>query len=152
MKKLSDHEFSTKLIAEATETKSPKSQLWINGEAVDAVIEGSLCEACIRYGECYLVLTTNDCPYEESLNIHFLDQNFHSLDYAVLVWPYGTGSFTLLDVIEPDLIRFKFFGESIWQIKLYPHKKVIIPYLSEPSGVWRRFKLRHYFKVSKKHG
>jgi hypothetical protein len=151
MKMLSDKEFSIKLISESTETESSKSQLWINGKAIDSFIDGEVCEACINYGEFYLVFTTNDCPFEESLNIHLLDRNYSVLDQAALVWPYSTGSFTLLDLIEPNLITFKFFGEAIWEIELYPSKKVLIPYLSEPSGVWRKFKLKHNFKVSKKY-
>ncbi len=150
MKILDDQAFSIKSVSESTETGSPKSQLWINGKAIDSIIEGVICEACINYGEFYLVFTTNDCPYEESLNIHFLDRNFRALDHAILVWPYSTGSFVLLDVIEPNLVTFKFFEDSIWEIELYSNKRVVVPYFSEPRGVWRSFKLKHYFKVSKK--
>lgn len=150
MKILSDQEFSTRLVSEATETESPKSQLWVNGKAIDSFIDGEICEACVNYGEFYLVFTTNNCPYEESLNIHFLDRNFRALDHATLVWPYGTGSFTLLDMVEPNLVTFKFFEKSIWEVELYSNKRVVVPYVSEPRGVWRKLKLKHYFKVSKK--
>lgn len=149
MKILDEQAFSIKLVSESSETESPKSQLWVDGKAIDSVIDGAICEACVSYGEFYLVFTTNDCPYEESLNIYFLDQNFRALDHAILVWPYSTGSFVLLDVIEPNLVRFKFFEECIWEVELYANKRVLIPYLSEPRGVWRRFTLKHYFKVSK---
>ena len=151
MKILSDEEFSITLISESTDTESPKSQIWKNGKAINVFVDGQVCEACINYRDFYLVFTTNDSPFEESLNIYFLDRNFTPLDHAVLVWPYGTGSFNLMNLTEPNFIEFKFFGNATWRLELYPKKKLIIPYLSEPAGVWRKFKLKHHFKVSKKY-
>ncbi|SBS25749.1 hypothetical protein MSP8887_00254 [Marinomonas spartinae] len=150
MKILSDKEFLLKLMSESTDTEPPKSQIWVNGKAVDSFIEGEVCEACIGYENFYLVFTTNNSPFEESLNIQFLDQNCRLLDQATLVWPYSTGSFTLIGLTEPNFIAFKFFEETVWEIALYPSKKLVIPYFSEPAGVWRKFRLRHYFKISKK--
>ncbi|BBA35638.1 uncharacterized protein sS8_3701 [Methylocaldum marinum] len=150
MKLLDQEEFSTKLVSESTETESPKSQVLVNGEAVDSFIDGATFEACIQYEEFYLVFTTNDCPYEESLNISLLDKQYHVLDHAVLVWPYSTGKFRLLDIVQPNLVTFEFFGETTWKVELYPHKRLITPFFSEPRGVWRKFKLRHYFKVGGK--
>ncbi len=150
MKTLSTQKFTIKLVSESTETDSPKSQFFINGTAINSIIEGVVCEACIKFKTFYLVFTTNDCPYEESLNIFFLDQNSSILDQAVLVWPYNTGSFELLDFVEPNLVMFQFFEESTWVIELYSSKRMIVPYVSEPRGVWRKFSLNHYFKILKK--
>lgn len=150
MKILNEQEFSIKFFSEETETKPPESRIMVNGKTIDSVIEGKVCEACVSYDEFYLAFTTNDCPYEESLNIYFLDRNFNALDHAVLLWPYATGSFTLLDVIEPNLITFQFLDESIFKIELYSRKRLVVPYMSEPAGVWRKFSLKHYFKISKK--
>lgn len=149
MKILNDQEFSLKLISESTETETSKSQILFNGKPIDSVVEGKICEACISYEEFFLVITSNDCPYEESLNIYFLSKNFIVLDRATLVWPYSTGSFVLLDLVQPNVIAFKFFDESTWKIELYPKKRIVIPILSEAAGVWRSFKLKHHFKVSK---
>lgn len=151
MKILSEQEFSTKLVSEATDSESPKSRILINELETDTLIDGAVFEACIQFHEYYLVFTTDDCPFEESLNIYLLDQKYCTLDHATLFWPYGTGSFKLLDIVEPNIARFKFFEEKIWKIKLYLSKRLVIPYISEPGGVWRKFKLKHHFKVSKKY-
>ena len=118
MKVLNTREFSTKQISEASETDTPKCQIYINGTATESMIEGALFEAAFRYQDFYLVFTTNDCPYEETLNIYFLDQDLKILDQAILCWPYGTGSFTLLNVIQPDRIRFQYFTQDAWEITL----------------------------------
>lgn len=149
MKRLSEHEFSIKVISEATETESPKSQIYVDAKAINAFINGKLCEACIQYNSFYLVFTTDDCPFEESLNIYLLSNNFSLLDYAVLAWPYNTGIFELLELTEPNLIIFNFFGEQSWKIKIYDHKKIVMPYFYTPFGVWRKFTFKHHFSISR---
>lgn len=150
MKLLKKSEFSLKLVSEATETDSPKSQLVIDGKDVDSVIEGTVLEACVKHKDCYLLFTTNDCAYEESLSIYLLDKYYKILDSAVLVWPYSTGLFEILDITQANLIDFKFFEGKNWQVEIFSHKKVLIPYISEPCGVWRKFKFKRYFKIREK--
>lgn len=147
MKLLNNSEFSIKLISDATEIDAPKSQLVIDGKEVDSFIEGAVLEACVKHGRSYLIFTTNDCPYEESLNIYLLNQSYEILDNAVLIWPYNTGLFKILDITQSNLVDFKFFEDKIWQVELFSHKSILIPYISEPCGVWRTFRLKHHFKI-----
>jgi hypothetical protein len=149
MEKLTEQEFSIKKISEATETEAPKCQIKIKGKATDAILEGSILEVVFRYRDCYLVFTTNDCLYEESLNIYYLDQDLTNLDQATLSWPYGTGLFNLLNTIQPNRIRFQFFEQEAWEIALFAKAQFFTPYLSEPRGVWRKFKFNRYFAISK---
>lgn len=150
MKRLNAQEFSIRRIAEATDTTAPQSQLLVNGNAIESFIEGAILEACIQYLEFLVIFTTNDCPYEESLNIHLLSPSYEILDSATLAWPYGTGSFKILDIVEPNIIEFQFFVEKPWQIELFPEQRLLFPFLREPRGVWRKFKLRCHFKVREK--
>lgn len=147
MKLLNNSEFSIKLISDATETDSPRSQLVIDGKEVNSFIEGAVLEACIKHGSSYLIFTTNDCPYEESLSINLLNQSYEIIDNAVLVWPYSTGSFKILDITQSNLVDFNFFEEKTWQVEIFSSKRILIPYVSEPCGVWRKFRLKHYFKI-----
>lgn len=150
MKLLTQEEFSTKLVSEATETESPRSQVLVNGKAVNSFITGAIFEACIKYRDFYLVFMTDDIPYEDALNISLLDSEYRVLDYAALSWPYSTGTFRLLDFSRPNTVAFEFFGETTWKIELSSRKRIIIPFFSEPRGVWRKFGLSHYFKISGK--
>lgn len=137
-----------KVISEATETRSPKSEVTIEGTKIKLTINGVDLEACIEYDERYLVFTTNDCPFEESLNIYLLSGENEIIDNATVFWPYGTGSFKLLRIIDPDLVQFKFFGDKDWQIKIFKKRRFFIPYISEPSGVWRKPKFWRSFGLS----
>jgi hypothetical protein len=149
MKILNNLELSAKQISPARDTETPKCQIEINGTATDSILEGAILEAAIKYQEFYLVLTTNDCPYEDTLIIHYLDQDLSILDWATLSWPYGAGSFTLINIFQPNRVKFQFFTRDDWEISLCPKVQWLIPYLSEPRGVWRKFELNHYFKISK---
>ena len=150
MKLLNNSEFSLKRVSDGTETESPKSQLVIDGKEVDSFVVGAVLEACVKHGNFYLIFTTNDCPYEESLNIYFLNLSYDILDKAVLVWPYKTGLFEILDITQSNLVDFKFFEEKSWQVEIFSHKRTLIPYISEPRGVWRKLKLKHHFKIREK--
>ncbi len=149
MQTLYDHELSIQLISEATETESPKCRVCVNGQASGPVLDGAILEAAIKYQSFYLLLTSNDCPYEESLNIYYLASDLKILDQAILSWPYATGLFTLLNIIEPNRIAFEFFTKDAWEITLYPKPQWFMPLFSEPRGVWRKFKFNRYFKISK---
>lgn len=149
MKQLTENEFSLRVVSESTETEIAKCVITIGTTESAAVIEGECCEACFQYQGFYLVLTTNNCPYEESLNIHYLNQKLELLDKATLSWPYNTGSFSLVGLTEPNKLLFKFFNDETWTLEAYTKKQFLIPALSEPRGVWRKFGFYYYFKIYK---
>lgn len=148
MRIVNENDVYLKIISEATETESPKSEITIEGTKIKLAINGVYLESCIEYDEYYLVFTTDDCPFEESLNIYLLSSENEIIDNATIFWPYGTGSFKLLRVADPNLVQFKFFGEKDWQIKIFNNKRFYIPYISEPSGVWRKINFWRFFGIS----
>lgn len=118
MKIIEKDDVNLKLISETTDTQSPKSEITIKGTRLQRIINGVDLELCVECSEGYLVFTTDDCPFEESLNIYLLSEENEIIDNATIFWPYGTGSFKLLRLIDPDLVQFKFFCEKDWQIKI----------------------------------
>jgi hypothetical protein len=149
MKTLDEQRYSTRLIAEASETETPRCSLSINGSDLEASMEGAIFETVIEFEDHYLVFTTNDCPYEETLNIYFLDPSLKTLDEASLSWPYATGSFEIVDTIQPNRVRFKFFEQEVWEVTLHTSKHFAFPFFSYPSGVWRKFQFNRYFKINR---
>lgn len=131
------------------DNQSPRSRVRIAGTRIDSPVNGAVLESCIRQGNHYLILTTDDCPFEETLNILLLDEANKPLDSATLSWPYATGLFRLLDRIEPDRILFQFLGEEIWTLKLLDRPQFFIPLISEPAGTWRKLQFRRHFSLSK---
>lgn len=129
---------------------TPISNIVLNGKLTGKQVSGALLEAAIAWYDKYLLLTTDDCPFEEFLGIRLLDRDLNLLDSASLGMPYNTGSLSELALQEPDTVSFKFIGEGSWQIKLLAKPALRIPFLSEPSGVWRNFNLRRHFVVQGK--
>lgn len=150
MKQLSENDFLFRVLSEATEAIPAKSTITLGSIESAPMLEGEDYEACIQYQDFLLVFTTNNCPYEESLNIHLLNQKLELLDKATLVWPYNTGPFSLTGLIEPNKLQFQFFNEETWTLEVYSKKQFFISAISEPKRVWRKLGFYHYFKISKK--
>jgi len=148
MKIIKHDDVNLKVISEATETQAPKSEITIKGTKLKLIISGVYLEACIQYDERYLVFTTDGCPFEESLNIYLLSGDNEIIDSATAFCPYGTGSFQLLGTTDSDSVQFKFFIDKYWKIKILKSNRINIPYISEPSGVWRKIKFCRSFGVS----
>ena len=145
MRIINNDDARLKIISQASETQSVRSEMTIEGTGLKLPIKGVNLELCIELNKRYLVFTTDDCPFEESLNIYLLSNENRILDSATVFWPYGTGSFELLRLIEPDGVQFKFFGNKVWQVTVFQKKRFYVPYISEPSGIWRPIKFRRFF-------
>ena len=148
MKQFSPGDFVAEAAREASDEKTPTLKFYLPSVNISAEIEGADVETCIAINDDYLVFTTNDCPYEETLNITLINSANQILDQASIFWPYGTGSFNFERLIEPNKVVFQFFAEKLWQVELFEDKKLVLPFISEPTGVWRKLKLSHRFKVS----
>lgn len=149
MKQLTENEFLLRVVSEATETEVATCVITIGSTESENVIEGEYCEACFQHQDFYLVLTTNNCPYEESLNIHYLNQKLKLLDKATLSWPYNTGSFSLIGFTESNKLQFQFFNNETWTLEAYTKKQFLVSAFSEPRGVWRKLGFYCYFKIYK---
>ncbi len=148
MKILTDKEFSSKAIGEMMETEPQKSEIYINEHSTGTHITGTALEASIKWNEFYLAFMTDDIPQEDRLRIHFMDSELHLKDSITLGSPYSTGSFRSLEVVEPNMVYFRFIDETQWKVELSSIKHFCVPYLSEPKGVHRKFKFNRYFKIT----
>ena len=144
---LSESEFSIKLCVDGSDTNLPLSLVYVNNSATGVVIAGAILEGAVRYKDFYLVFLCNDIPYEESLHIYYFDAGLKLLDSAVLGSMYSTGHFRGLELIEPNRVKFNFFGGSDWILTLHQVRQNYFPFLTDPKGVTRSVKLHCYFKV-----
>lgn len=117
----------------------PRSELLSDGTPTALTLDGAVLEAALRWHDCYVVFLTDDIPSEDSLHIHLLDTYFRLLDTASLASMYSTGSFTALQLLPPDRLSFRFFGDAIWTLELLARPQMRLPFLSEPRGVTRPF-------------
>jgi len=136
-------------ISESTEEQPPTSELVLNGVPTGRRIHGAILEAAVEWNSLYLVFLTDDIPHEEMLRIVLLDEELNVLDTALIGAPYSSGSFSSLELREPDTVKFHFIGGSPWLVQLRGSKGLRLPFVSEPQGVYRPFGFSRQFIVRK---
>ena len=97
----------------------------------------------------FLLFFTDDCPYEERLQILLLGPRFQVLDGLSLSWPYTPG---LLGHLHPEgerRLRFEFFSERPLRVSVLPesvfHVFRRLPFFASPRR--GRFFSRHHLTL-----
>jgi hypothetical protein len=140
-------ELTTKLVHRADEGEIPTSEVLVNGTSTDKLISGAVLEAAVQWENCYLLFMTDDVPFEEMLSIHLLDDQLNILDSALIGSPYSSGSFSSLELSEPNTVRFHFIGDTTWSLELLSRPGFRVPFISEPPGVKRPLGFSRHFIV-----
>ncbi len=60
---------------------------------------------------------------------------------------YSTGLFSLLELVEPNIVSFYFIGDVKWRIELLTKVVFRLPFLSDPKGVSRKVGFTRHFNV-----
>lgn len=136
-----------KVINTDKDNEEPRSEILKDATPTGKYIAGAVLEATIQWGSWYLLFVTDDCPFEEALNIHLLDEHFNSIDSAVIGWIYNTGVFESLKLVQPNIVQFRFLGDKNWWIELLQEPAFRLPFLTEPRGVSRQWGFSRHFKV-----
>lgn len=109
MKTLLDTELSVLPMAAPTEESIPESEIILHGVQTGKFVAGAILETAVKWNEFYLLFMTDDVLFEEALSISLFDEQFNILDVATLIRIYSTGIFSMLELIEPNVINFRFF-------------------------------------------
>ncbi|MBK9234646.1 MAG: hypothetical protein IPO19_00755 [Rhodoferax sp.] len=115
----------------------PQSELLRDGVPVGQRLPGAVLEAAVQWRDHYLLFVTDDVPYEEALHIVLLDEQWRTVDCATMGGPYTTGSFSALSLLAPSTVRFRFIGDTDWELELLSGSVLRIPLLGDPRGVTR---------------
>ncbi len=78
----------------------------------------------------YVLLVSDDIPYEETLHVYLLDENAHVLEQRSIGAPYTPGILTDLVVLSEGKVTFSFHGRE-WQLIVH----------ERPTGLLRRRRL-----------
>lgn len=139
MRKRIRKDASLKRAREGNDQELPMSFAVIAGQTSEEALEGIVLEACVQYGNQYLLFMTDDIPFEDSLHIHLLDENLNRADTATLGAPYTTGHFRNLICEDSAELTFEFFGDCVWQVSVSPEERLRLPFISGPKGVsWQK--------------
>ncbi len=118
MQPVTDTEFRIERVPESAPEQTETSRIWLHGQRTDIIIDGAWLEACLRVGNRYLAFLTHDCPFEESLSIHLLDQTLKPLDGIGMGLMYTTGHFRNLTPETPDRLHFDFYDDNPWYLQI----------------------------------
>jgi hypothetical protein len=144
---LSTTEFTARLASPYTDTELATSELLLDDKPTGLIVTGAVLEAALEWQGCRIAFFTDDIPFEEALNIYLLDQDLNVIDLARMCYMYATGVFSDLDLSEPDTVRFRFFGQTIYALRLFPKKAFALPFFSDPTGVHRPFRFFRMFHL-----
>jgi len=127
-----------------------RSEILLDGQSTGKLIEGAYLEAAFRWNGRLLLLATDNIPNEETLRIYLLDGELNMLDWARLGAMYSTGHLSALEAVQPDILRFRFIGETAWTIRLLPAPVFRLPVMYDPRGVRRPLRLWRAFELDGK--
>ena len=94
------------------------SRLLADGAEIGRV-EGLVLEGQYRCGPGYLVVTSDDSPFEEGLHFYLFDRTYAPLDDVSLGRMYQPGIYR--DVVmasDREAVEFTFFGGDRWRLSI----------------------------------
>lgn len=148
MKQLSQTEYLSQSARAQSDEQSPTLLFTIPLQNIQVEIDGAYVESCVSVSPGFLVFTTDDCSFEETLNIVLVGQDSQVIESVSVFLLYGTGLFKFHSLSEPNKIRFSFFDDDLWQVEVFDAGKLVLPFVSEPAGVRRKLGLFRRFKVT----
>lgn len=148
MRLLHAPEYAIRPITPSTSDAGPTCEVIIAGAATGKVLKGAVFEAALRWGDYTLLFLSDDVLFEEGLNIYLLDRHLNLEDSAQMYFMYSMGMFSDLDLAEEDTVRFGFWGEDVWTLKLFSERKFVVPIVSDSLGVHRPFRFFRRFQLS----
>lgn len=89
-----------------------RSEILVGGAPTGAMVDGAWLEAAVRAGERTLLFVSDDVPYEEGLHVTLHDAAWTLLDRADFAWPYASGVFSDLELLDDRQLRFRCAGDG----------------------------------------
>jgi len=141
--------FAVTLLRGSESIKDPLVQLTLEGEKVGSPIKGAHLEKqyCIQ-GLGYLLMLTDNVPYEETLRVYLVNENVEVIDELEFGAGMVTGTFEIVDDKNEDSIVFSFIHESLCKLQVLKTAHWCKPLLFT-AGVRRNGALKkHHLKLS----
>lgn len=105
---------------EETAYQTPRAAVLRQGHAVGLAVDGVKLEAQFRVNtDAYLLLVSDDCPYEETLRVYLLNNNYNAIDYARLAYAYTAGVLRDIQIVGDNVLEFAFTGSSRYRLTVH---------------------------------
>lgn len=103
-----------------------RTRLLENGKEIGIRIPGYNLLHQFELKESYLLITDDDCPFEEGTNFILISKAKKILAYQILFVPYGSVTLESVEWIDEQHLRVVFFENDQWMLTIRPWG---IPYL-----------------------
>lgn len=143
---------SVKLIekSKASDFIQATSEVIVGDKPTGITIDGQELDAAVKVdSDRYILFTTDDVIFEESLTVTLISLSQGKLESLQIGNEYSSGSFEQLSVHD-EYIRFNFIGHSAWVIKVNGSPKLRLPFVSDTHGVKRSSGLKAYLSIDAK--
>ncbi|MEN4602460.1 hypothetical protein ABEG90_07555 [Pantoea agglomerans] len=143
---------SVKLIekSKASDFRQATSEVIVGDKPTGITIDGQVLDAAVKVdSDRYILFTTDDVIFEESLTVTLISLSQGKLESLQIGNEYSSGSFEQLSVHD-EYIRFNFIGHSAWVIKVNGSPKLRLPFVSDTHGVKRSSGLKAYLSIDAK--
>ena len=84
------------------------------------LIRGRQLEYQAATDDCFILLLTNNVPFEETLTIELLGPHFERWDQVELGAPYQPGVLRDISIVGERTIRFTMFDNDRWELTAQP--------------------------------
>ena len=78
----------------------------------------------------YLIFTTDDVIFEESLNLYFIELGKGILDRLWIAQPYNTDTFNGVTILDDTSLSFSFLYLRDWKLTIYRQPRLRFSILS----------------------
>lgn len=90
------------------------------GRATGLTVNGAILEAQFTVNtDTYLLMLSDDCPYEETLRVYLLNTNHKIVDSARLAYAYTSGVLRDIQVVGDNMLDFMFTGSSCYRLMIH---------------------------------
>jgi hypothetical protein len=127
------------LPSEKDDEDETHSALLSDGEPTDVTLDGTSLDAQFEHNQNFILFVTYDSPYSEFLHIYLLDKKFVILDQLQMSKDWATPFQFVgeLEIIDPNQLRFSFFGNDLWLLTILEKPEFMLPKLPILSLYWK---------------
>ena len=127
------------------------SHLVYRGRPTGIRVSGCVLERQFACAAGYLLMTTDDSPFEEALHVQLVSREIRFLDCLDLSHPYAAAILRDVKAVSPNQVNFSFFGGDTWKLTVLDRPRYVLPInlFSPVKRRWGRPLFRSYLELSR---
>jgi hypothetical protein len=97
----------------------PRASVLHEGRNTGLTIDGAILEAQYALDDSYLLLVTDDSPYEETLHVYLMNSEFEMIDSVHLGYAYTSGILRDVRIVAGNALEFTFSGSAVYRLTVH---------------------------------